>query len=364
MRILFIKLQHIGDALMMTPTFVAVRRAYPNALLWAVVRRGSEGILGGCPEIDRVLVSEAPEAEQRSWKTRWHELKLIRELRQQGFDYALDLGNNDRGHWLAWLSGARVCVADVGSRPPGRWWRGKFKWFDMPTGMREQIHRAEKDFLTAQSAFRLNGSPGPLKFDSARTSPFLTPAPARPYVILHPCTRWDRKKWPEDRWQRVAAYLRDCGYQVVVSTGPDPDEVAVADRLTAAVGKDSFSTQGRANWSQMAWLLYRARLFVGVDTAATHLAAACQCPVVALFGPSIPSCWHPWQVVHRLLVPSPEAKMAQGLESPNASGTKLMEAIRSEEVIDACAALLQTTQQRNDVFKSTSLSLAGSLPQD
>jgi len=36
----------------------------------------------------------------------------------------------------------------------------------------------------------------------------------------------------------------------------------------------------------MAGLLYSGSLFIGVDTAAMHLAAACQTPTVALFGPS------------------------------------------------------------------------------
>ena len=37
-----------------------------------------------------------------------------------------------------------------------------------------------------------------------------------------------------------------------------------------------------------------------------HLAAACQCPTVAIFGPSVESAWHPWKVVHRLVM-APEA---------------------------------------------------------
>ncbi|MCK9192808.1 MAG: hypothetical protein M0P19_02920, partial [Nevskia sp.] len=41
-------------------------------------------------------------------------------------------------------------------------------------------------------------------------------------------------------------------------------------------------------------LLRHARLFVGPDTSATHLAAACGTPTLAIFGPSSPLAWGPW----------------------------------------------------------------------
>lgn len=55
MRLLLIKLSQIGDALLLTPTLAAARLAYPQALIWAVVRRGGEGLLENCPALDRVV---------------------------------------------------------------------------------------------------------------------------------------------------------------------------------------------------------------------------------------------------------------------------------------------------------------------
>ena len=61
MRFLFIKPQRIGDALILTPTLRAVKQAYPQAEIWVLIRRGSEGILAGCPEIDRILTMAGPD---------------------------------------------------------------------------------------------------------------------------------------------------------------------------------------------------------------------------------------------------------------------------------------------------------------
>ena len=66
MRLLFVKLKHIGDSLLLTPTLSAVRTMYPDSEIWVVVRRGCEAILRGCPAIDNLLTAAAPELSSRS----------------------------------------------------------------------------------------------------------------------------------------------------------------------------------------------------------------------------------------------------------------------------------------------------------
>jgi heptosyltransferase-3 len=58
------------------------------------------------------------------------------------------------------------------------------------------------------------------------------------------------------------------------------------DRVVNLAGKLSFAS--------LAALLSKAQLYVGPDTAITHLAAATGTPTVALFGPSNPVKWGPW----------------------------------------------------------------------
>lgn len=143
LRILLIKLKHIGDSLLLTPTAVALRARYPQAVIWVAVRKGCEGILAGCPAIDRVLTSAAPEAANRSPLNWLDELALMRELRAQRFDYAFELGDNSRGCWLAWLSAARTICADAGRRPLNWWWRSRFDCISDSDWA--AAHRVEKD---------------------------------------------------------------------------------------------------------------------------------------------------------------------------------------------------------------------------
>jgi heptosyltransferase-3 len=301
MRLLFIKLKHIGDSLLLTPTLMAARNKYPQARIGVVVRKGCEGILEGCPAIDELFVSAAaPEAQQRHVTQLWNELRLIQSLRRENFDYAFELSDGDRGRFLAFMSGAQTrCANRVGT--PIKWLvrrqfhcLSNFDW--------RFAHRVEKDFQTVSTCLPLGLEIPPLCFERSRTQPWLPGASLRDFAVLHPGSRWQRKRWPIERWIELTQRLLACVSNVIVSSGPAADERSDARRIEEAASDRVLSTDGQANWAQLAGLLHQARLFVGVDTAAMHLAAACQCPTVAIFGPSVETAWRPWKVAHRLVM--------------------------------------------------------------
>ncbi len=325
MRLLFIKLKHIGDSLLLTPTLTAARSNYPDAVLWVVVRQGCEGILAGCTAIDRLLTAAAPEAARRSRLNWWEDWQLIRELRRQRFDYAFELSDGDRGRWLAALSGAKVRCASGAGRRLNWWWRQQFNFisrFDW-----HERHRAEKDFHTVSDALRLKGEVPPLAFAPERTQPWARRAELFSYGVIHPGTRWKRKRWPKEKWIELGRHLLGRLPQLVISAGPDAEEIGLAQELRAALGANVFSTEGKLSWSQLAGLLDGARLFVGVDTAAMHLAAACGCPTLAIFGPSNVAEWRPWRVRHRIAL-APRSQDNPSAGEPRAHDVEVADVIR------------------------------------
>jgi len=300
-RVLLVKLKHIGDALLVTPTVMAIRENYPRAEIWVVVRKGTEGILAGCPEIDRLVTVMPVESTGRSFGSFWADIDKWRELRGQRFDYAFELTDGDRGRWLAGMSGARHRCANVSRYPLNFWWR---QWFNrISTSEWTNGHRVEKDFQAVSDFLPLAGEIPPLRFSKE-----LAPAPEliadiRDFAVFHAGTRWLKKRWPKDLWIELGKELLTRVDKIVISSGPDEQERSFANELIAELGADRvISTDGKLNWSGLAGLLYRARLFVGVDTAAMHLAAACQCPLVTIFAYSIVGQWAPWkapsEVIH------------------------------------------------------------------
>lgn len=330
MRLLFIKLKHIGDALLLTPTLTAARAAYPAAEIWVVVRRGTEGILAGCPQIDHVLTASAPEADRREPLAWLDDLRLLRRLRRQSFDFAFELTQGDRGRLLAGFSGARVrCASDGVYRVPVFWrpWFHRLSTYDWSA-----VHQVEASFRLVDEWLPLGvAQPPPLVFHPSRAEPCDLGLPLGDFAVLHPGTRWQRKRWPAERWIEVGRALLATQGQVVISVGPGEEEVRLGDQLAAALGPQAVCTQGKLSWAQLAGLLGSARLFVGVDTAAMHLAAACQCPTVALFGASVAQHWRPWAVPHRLV--GEEVKPGQTVPF------EAMEKISVAQVLGAVAEL-------------------------
>jgi heptosyltransferase-3 len=338
MRLLFIKLKHIGDSLLLTPTLTAARARHPDAEIWVVVRRGCEGILEGCPAIDRVVTAAPPERSQRSLRDLWRGVRLLLELRGRRFDYAFELSDGDRGRFLAWLSGARHRCTNVAAEPLSRWWQGRFNQVSHYDWLPH--HRVEKDFHTVADFIPMPPSIPPLTFVRERTTGWDPSNQFGAFALMHPGTRWARKSWPVEHWIRTGAAIASRGLRVVVSCGPAAAEAELAGEIARGIGSAAVSTQGRLSWAQLAGLLHRARLFVGVDTAAMHLAAACQCPTVALFGPSTLHEWSPWQVAHRIVTLSPETRKTL----PAAEWTR---AIPPEGVIQAAVSLLESPPPQN-----------------
>src|SRR5665213_2200254 len=165
-KLLFIKLKHIGDSLLLTPTLTAARAAYPQAQIWVVVRKGCEGILAGCPAIDRVLTSAAPETSVRKTFDWLNDLKLLREIRRQNFDYTFELTQGDRGRLLVGWSGAQFRCANDGVYRVPIFWR---PWFNkLSTHNWTDEHQVEANFNFVNEFLPLNASePPPLVFDRA-----------------------------------------------------------------------------------------------------------------------------------------------------------------------------------------------------
>lgn len=332
MRLLFVKLKHIGDSLLLTPALTAVRRDYPDAEIHVVVRRGCEGILAGCPAIDRLHTASAPEADNRVWWWDWTaDARLLLGAWRRRFDYAFELSDGNHSRGLVWLSGARQRCANTAGKPLNWWWRqcfnrtSKFSWY--------QAHRVEKDFRTINDCLPLAEPVPPLAFARNRCEAAPRFEGINDFVVIHPGTRWKRKRWPVEKWRELSRWLLGRVSRIIISGGPSPDEVALAGELTQTLGDRVISAVGQVTWPQMAGLLYRARLFVGVDTAAMHLSAACQCPTVAIFGPSEVPQWRPWRVAGEVI--TPDAAALAGLPPENQ-----IQAVPTDAVTMACRRLL------------------------
>lgn len=291
-RLLLIKPKMIGDTLLATPAIQAVRRTFPGLAIDLLVRAGSEGVLAGCPGLGRLLLTVPPDSERRDARAAgfWPWLRHLRSVR---YDLACDLTGTERGHFILLATRARrkfAAPAAADLHQPGLW-RRLVPTLEIPSWPR--LHAVERDAAVLAAILGRPLDNLTLTFEPAAPPAPPTTLPAI-YAVVHPASRVAAKIWPEERWQAVVRSLAaTCGH-VVLSSGPAAAEVELSRRLAAAALEATTVTAGSWSWATLAGVMRRARIFVGADTAAAHLAAAVGLPSVVLWGPSHENIWAPW----------------------------------------------------------------------
>ena len=99
-------------------------------------------------------------------------------------------------------------------------------------------------------------------------------------VVLLTATSRDDKLWDEANWMQVAQALVNRGLTPVFPSGNARERQRV-ERLAAAV--PGAIVAPALNLNELASLIARAALAIGVDTGLAHLAAALKVPTIALY---------------------------------------------------------------------------------
>jgi heptosyltransferase-3 len=314
-RILAIKLGHIGDVLLMTPALDLLRRAFPEAEISVLLRRGTEPVLRGNPNVKEIIIGAELGKKKSLGERAPSELRLIKRLRQQQFDLAVNFSASDRGAIVGLLSGAALRVG-YPAVTHGLWGRDRLythlckrDWLSTHTVLKDA--QLVCDFATA---IGLRGFDNPsaitgnLRFaPSAEALAFAEDfwrchATSDTRVVIHPTSRWLFKCWSDENVAALADKLCETfNASVLLTTGPDEKEISKGKRILALSRTPPVARLGDSSLDQLAALIQRAHLFVGVDTAPMHVAAAVGTPVVALFGPSLDALWRPWGISHHVI---------------------------------------------------------------
>ena len=308
-RVLLVRLDNLGDVLVTTPAFHAVRRALPGAHIAALVSPVGAQVARLNPDLDDIIVYAAP------WMDPWHELPqdsvreqaTVARLRAERFDAALIFTSFRQSA----LPAAYLCyLADIPLRAAAS--------LDGSGSLLTTRHKhAERSPHPheVERGLELVGALGipPAELDlvlhvpdgaHARAEALLADAD-RPVIVVHPGCSMPARTYPWDGFAAIVERLVEQFSATVFLTGAESERELVA-RVHARVAPLARArvrpVAGALDFPTFCGLIEGADLTITNNTGPMHIAAALQTPVVALFAlTNPPEQWGPWRVPHRQL---------------------------------------------------------------
>ena len=146
---------------------------------------------------------------------------------------------------------------------------------------------------------------------------------------------------------RVIDTLEESGKaRAVLTGGGEEKELKKIDNILKACRTRPVNLAGKVTLKQLAALSHRSRLFLGVDTAPMHIAAAVGTPVIALFGPSGEFNWGPWGKGHVVIKKDWDCRPCGKDGCEGSKRSRCLEEISEEEVLKEVFLALE--QQRKN----------------
>lgn len=290
-RILFIRIDRIGDMVLSTPAIRAVKEKYPLAELSVLASPVTAPLLEADPYVGAVIVWDS----SRGWRGA---LETVRKLRKARFDLAIDPHTDYeiKTALIAFASGAEARAGYDSYR------RGIF--FTLKAApAHERGHFVEEAFkvlklLGIERAGRepeLHISGGA----EAEASAFLKNSGLDENNFLaavHPGGYYPSQRWFPGGFAEVVCGLIEKHNAGVLLIGSGREQELLDDiirRSSRGRGKNNVVKVINPRVDVLSALIRKCRVFVGNNSGPLHIAAALKVPSVSTMGPTDPVRWSP-----------------------------------------------------------------------
>lgn len=328
--ILVIRPGGIGDAVLLAPILIVLKKQFPISCLVVLAEKRNAGIFDLVPNLDQVY--------------RYDVARELVTIFRSRYDVIID---TEQYHRLSAVV-SRLLFAGM---KIGFATNERARLFHVP------ISYSHDDYEVESFAHLL--APMGIQFSFSPDAPFLTvPLAARNkadillascnnnrLVVLFPGASIQERRWGGENFARVAVYLADQGYTIVVVGGKE-DEASGEVIIANVCG---INLAGKTTLTETAAVLERADLLISGDSGVLHIGVGLGVPTVSLFGPGIARKWAPKGkrnvVLNKSLPCSPCTRF--GYTEPCPNDGKCLQTLTPQEVIEAAHSLLPISSTLN-----------------
>ncbi|MFA5393877.1 MAG: lipopolysaccharide heptosyltransferase II [Candidatus Ratteibacteria bacterium] len=277
MKILVIKLGALGDMVLASAAFTAIKRQFPKSDFSLLTTPAYFPIIKDCPYFRQYFLFD------REKPFRPQAQKITAELRREKFQLVINLQNNFKSNLLARLSGAperigfrkglrlglltKNVVYD--QQETALWNLNRvLALADIPAAKQPELYLTSKTETEAENLLKSLGWKN------------------EPLFGLHPGSSagWQSKRWPVQHWVILARAISKNG-AIPVFFG-DSSEFTELEEIAGNIQGKSFNLAGKTSLTILPAVIKRCRTFISTDSGPLFIAAAAGIKTVGLYGPT------------------------------------------------------------------------------
>ena len=279
-RVLIIRLSSLGDVIFNLP-LANVMKSNGYQVTWLVGEKGID-VVKNNPAVDEaILVPIEKWKKQSLWKNLPEYIKIIRHLRSEKFDIALDTHMLLKSFIWTAFCGAKRRIISKSARE-----------FSI-LGGNEFIDKISLDFnthviknyLKYAEYLGLNTEkievalPPPSEETIKKADNLLKDIDADKSIIaIAPATTWPAKHWNKDNWKALIVKIEKDYNLIFTGTAKDNELINYIS------GGKHLNIAGQTNILELAEVFRRCDLVLSLDSGSTHLAWAAQKPkIISIF---------------------------------------------------------------------------------
>lgn len=292
-KILFIRIDRIGDLVLSTPALRALKQGFPHSELVVLVSPSNQSLLLNNPYVDKVLVYDQK-------KRLGDKIAIIKQLRAYGFNLAIDPYPDYelKTALIALLSGSKKRVGYASY--------GREVFFNIETPkIKDNQHLVDLtlEILNPLGISAKDKTPEIFLSDDekkwARNWLKEKGVWGKPIVGIHPGGYYESQRWLPERFAELVDQLqKDRKLDLIIFGGPG--EEALAKKISSMVTGELL-TYVEDDIRRFAVLLSYCSVFICNNSGPLHIAVGIGIPTISIMGPTIKERWMPIGDIHKVL---------------------------------------------------------------
>jgi ADP-heptose:LPS heptosyltransferase len=269
MKFLIIRFSSLGDIVLTTPVLRCLKMQLPDVELHFLVKPSFKAAVINNPYISKLHFL------QHDWN------KMIDELKEEKFDYIIDLHRNLRSFRIK--SSLKVPAFSFKKLNFQKLIFTKLKWNVMP----DQVHVVDRYLKTVEPFGVYNDGGGMDYFINADEEVQQKDIPTSHqagYIGIVIGASFYTKKLPVYKLQELCKKI---DHPIILLGGPE--DAAAGEEIKKVDSVKVYNACGKFSLNESADLVRKAKLIIAHDTGFMHIAAALKKPVIAVWGSTTPS---------------------------------------------------------------------------